>query len=198
MKKLTIDCTRISGEATDQLLHACPALVDLELKDGHIHRDFEVISIGMCCAALETLTISTCDEYDYLFTIEAEFVLMDVGKLCSKLRKLHIPLYLDSSSSYAIVDIAKRNPGLESVHIGTSRAVTDWFLETLASHCRRLRSVNFSKCAEITDTGVNELIAGCPALVEMDVSGCRRVSKACMDEVLRRFPMRAVTSKVVI
>ena len=135
-----------------------------------------------------------------------ERVLTAITAHCRQLESINVSATTNSSLNL-LVNMAKNNPSLLSVHLRPGAVLTDVILTEVAKHCPQLTSIEVTECPLLTDTGVIALSEYCPRLTSITLQNCPLLTDAsliALSEHCRRlkyltlsdFPL--VTDKTVL
>ena len=74
-----------------------------------------------------------------------------------------------------VMGLAKKYPGLKSLHLSYCDEVTDDGVSKIGEGCRQLRSLELSYCRAVSDVGISKIGEGCPELRSLHLEDCHKV-----------------------
>jgi hypothetical protein len=180
MRALSLDGTDLEEDQLNALLHACPQLTRLELRNCEDFMDLNSLLIGTNCPLLQELSIFGESAFS------GDAMMLDLSAHCAQLRVLHISTCTPCQVT-ALPVLAARCPLLHTVKIASCDGVSDDFLFALAGNCRDLRTLRLPASAEVTDTGIDAVLRGCPCVRDFEIYHLSKISRACRRRVKKRF-----------
>lgn len=146
-------CTRVPDFALQRVFHACSALETLDLAFCSGVSDQLLLSLGQHCRKLQRLRLRGCRQVS------------DAGV---------VGLVNAGGSALVLLDLAR---------FDLQYKLNDIALLSIAERCRGLETLVLTGCEMLTDVGLSWLCAGCSALTHLDVAGCSKLTDLAMRSI---------------